>query len=246
MTFPPPPELRCGFAFSSIARTHVGAAHEVNEDRYLERTDLGLWAVADGMGGHEGGDVAATLVVTTLSRLVDAGSAFANLQTLRAGLDRVNAALAGKDEASVVGSTVVALLAQEGHYACIWAGDSRAYLLRGGLLRQITRDHSLVQELVEAGALTREEALRHPRANVITRAVGAKTELELDSKYAAIEAGDLFLLCSDGLTGVLEEGEIAELLSAAGLGAADALMGLAQRRLARDDVTLVLVRADAA
>ena len=233
-------------AFRSAARTDAGRVRPVNEDRYLERPQAGLWAVADGMGGHEDGEAAAALVVETLGRLVDAGSAYANLRALCASLKAANHALAPGGEAATRGSTVVALLLSDGHYACVWAGDSRCYRLRGKTFEQITRDHTLVQELVEAGALTQDEARRHPRSHVVTRAVGARDEIELDVRHGPVEAGDLFLLCSDGLTSMVADGEIAELIAARGVEAAGDLMTLALNRGARDNVTVVLVAAEQA
>ena len=115
----------------------------------------------------------------------------------------------------MVASTVVVMLARNDHFACLWAGDSRAYLLRDGRLQQITRDHSLVQELVDSGAIRAEEAEGHPRANVITRAVGAELDdFALDKVSGRLQPGDRFLLCSDGLCKTLPEGELASLLGA--------------------------------
>jgi protein phosphatase len=141
----------------------------------------------------------------------------------------------------------VALLVHEAHYACVWAGDSRGYLYRRGALTPLTRDHSLVQELVDSGAMTAAEARRSNRRNVITRAVGIDAVLELDMRQDPLEPGDLFLLCSDGLTGVLEDDEIAAAFAqASDLGAcADGLIEQSLRRGAPDNVTLVLVRAEA-
>jgi protein phosphatase/serine/threonine-protein phosphatase Stp1 len=136
-------------------------------------------------------------------------------------------------------TTLVALLARGGHYACLWAGDSRAYLLRDGKLMRLTRDHSLVQELVDQGLLAADQAESHPQANIITRAVGAQGELELDKISARIAPGDLFLLCSDGLFKALEEAEIASLL-ASGKGP-EALLAAALARGARDNVTALAV-----
>ena len=140
---------------------------------------------------------------------------------------------------------MVTLLVHEDHYACLWAGDSRAYLRRGGRLARITQDHSLVQEMVDAGTLTPEQSRTHRRANVITRAVGVSRSLTLDMLHAAVEPGDVFLLCSDGLTGVVEDIEIEAVLRTGELEpAAEALMHLALERGARDNVTLVLIGAD--
>jgi len=141
----------------------------------------------------------------------------------------------------MIASTLVVLLARDGHFACLWAGDSRVYLLRGGTLAQVTRDHSLVQELVDAGAITAEEADGHPRANVITRAVGAAEALELDKVSNRLAAGDRFLLCSDGLNKTLSDAELAGLM--ADPGPADRLLAEALERRATDNITVVAVEA---
>ena len=237
--------------FASVSRSHTGG-RELNEDRVLERSDVGLWAVADGMGGHRAGDVASGLVVEALGQVASFGSGYAYLNDVSARLQAVNSDLlkrsgGGAGRPGLMGSTVVAFLAHEGYYACVWAGDSRAYLLRGGRLTRLTHDHSLVQEMVDSGALPAQEAHRHPRANVITRAVGVAAPLQLDRRHAAIEPGDIFLLCSDGLTGTMHDEEIEERLLRPGLArAADDLLGLALGRGARDNVSLVLVEAEAA
>ena len=235
--------------FASTARTHTGG-RRLNEDRVLERPDIGLWAVADGMGGHMAGDVASNMVVEALGRVARFASGYAYLNDVAAQLQAVNREMldgagGGPGRPGLMGSTVVALLAHEGYYACVWAGDSRAYLLRRGRLLRITHDHSLVQELVDSGALTADQARSHPRANVITRAVGVAHPLVLEKRHAPIEPGDIFLLCSDGLTGTMQDEEIEERLRRGDLAnAADDLLGLALGRGARDNVSLVLVAAE--
>jgi len=142
----------------------------------------------------------------------------------------------------VVASTVVVMLARGEHFACLWAGDSRAYLLRSGALRQITRDHSLVQELLEAGAIGPDEVMNHPRGNVITRAVGAELdEFALDKVSDRLLPGDRFLLCSDGLCKTLPEGELASLLGQINGAAPQALIDAALAANVSDNVTAVTV-----
>jgi serine/threonine protein phosphatase PrpC len=239
-----PPSLH----YRSIAATHTGA-RALNEDRFLERPETGLWAVADGMGGHEAGEVAAGMVVDALAKVDRFDSGYASLKAVTETLQTVNAALidqaAAAGPGALIGSTVVALLVHDGHYACLWAGDSRAYLSRGGRLTRITQDHSLVQEMIDAGALTPEQSRTHHGANVITRAVGVAPSLALDLQHAPVEPGDVFLLCSDGLTGAVEDVEIeAVLRTGEPEPATEALMQLALERGARDNVTLVLIRAE--
>ena len=154
---------------------------------------------------------------------------------------REEAARRGPD--ATIATTVVVLLIRDGHYACLWAGDSRAYLLRDAVLLQVSRDHSLVQEMVDAGTLSDEEALRHPHANVITRAVGAPIEdLVLEKAVGPVQANDRFLLCTDGIDKCLSGQALADLLAAADADdAATAIVGSAVDCGATDNVTAVSV-----
>ena len=230
---------------SSEVSTHPGTVRPRNEDNYVDRPDIGLWAVADGAGGHGAGDVASAAVAEALRDLPAGLSAAEMLAQVRLRMTAVNTDLQARAAAAgpgrIMATTVVALLARGGHYACLWAGDSRAYLLRGGALARVTRDHSVVQEMVEAGLIDDGDAESHPQANVITRAVGAAGELELDKVSSRIAPGDVFLLCSDGLFKALAESEIAALL--AGGGGPDALIEAALANAARDNVTALVVRA---
>jgi serine/threonine protein phosphatase PrpC len=232
-------------AFECAVRTHVGCRRRMNEDAVLSRPELGVWAVADGMGGHEAGDVASALVVERLAALAP-GLALPQ-RTAAAGraLEGVNDALmqlAGGRR--TIGSTVVAVLADEGAFACLWAGDSRVYRVRGGALQRLTRDHSLVQELVDLGEIRAEEAEGHPNANVITRAVGVGETLKLDLVEGDVRPGDVFLLASDGLTRLVSDEELTLGLQAEPLEAvADQFLDTCLERGAPDNVSLVIVRA---
>jgi protein phosphatase/serine/threonine-protein phosphatase Stp1 len=150
---------------------------------------------------------------------------------------------ARKGEGALVASTVVVLIVRHGHFACLWAGDSRAYLLRDGILQQITRDHSLVQELVDAGEINEADADRHPRANIITRAVGDQAEsMELDKVIGTVADGDRFLLCSDGLSKVLDDNTILGLLTASPVEEiAQKLVDATLDQNATDNVTAVVM-----
>jgi serine/threonine protein phosphatase PrpC len=200
----------------AYAATDVGQIRSVNEDAILDLGEIGLWAVADGVGGADAGDRASQLIVESLGGIGKPASAAAFLTDVRQSLERVNRRL--REEAAEAGrgrliaSTVVCLLFFRDWYCCVWAGDSRIYRLRGGRFEQMTHDHSEVQSLVDYGLITAEEARRHPNANVITRAVGADDTLQLDAVEGPIEPGDAFLLCSDGLTKVLDDWEIAAAL----------------------------------
>ncbi|SFS09765.1 PP2C family protein-serine/threonine phosphatase [Sphingomonas jatrophae] len=238
--------------FEAVERTHVGRVRKLNEDRVLGLTGLGLWAVADGMGGHQRGDMASTMLVDALTAIDPMNSGFAFLDSVQDTVQRVNRTLVAHARLSapgtVIGSTIVVLLAYAGHYACLWAGDSRGYLLRNGRFDQITRDHSMVQELIDSGALNRAEASAYGRSNVITRAVGVSDRLAMDVHTGPIEGGDIFLLCSDGLTGMVDDATIAKVLTTSQSldGAADRLIELALEHGGKDNVSVVLVRADPA
>jgi len=236
--------------FRSVARTHVGAVRTLNEDRVLERADARLWAVADGMGGHQAGEVASGLIVEALSAVGGRHSGYTFLNAVCDSLQAVNRELLDRAQAleagGTIGATVAVLLVHDDHYACVWAGDSRVYLARDGGLERITHDHSLVQEMVDAGAIAPEDAAAHRQSNVVTRAVGADETLMLDVLHAAIQPGDVFLLCSDGLTGMVTDAEIGRILRALPLeAAADGLLALSLDRGARDNVSLVLIAAEA-
>ena len=233
-------------SFRSRAATHAGTANRLNEDAFVNRPDLGLWAVADGAGGHESGEVASAEVAGRL-QTVDAGlPAGEMLVVVRARLEEAHARLreagARRGAGLMIATTVVVVLARDDHFACLWAGDSRAYLLRGQALTRITRDHSLVQGLVESGTISEAEAAGHPKANIITRAVGAGSDLlELDKRTGQLLPGDRLLLCSDGLCKTLPEEELATLLSGDADSAAERLVVAALAAQATDNVTAVTI-----
>src|SRR6185437_16992987 len=179
--------------FRAWAVTHPGTVRDHNEDVYVNRPDLGLWAVADGAGGHDAGEVASGLIATALDSIPPELSAEETLTQVRMRMAATHAALrerAARQGHGMIASTVVVLIARHGHFACLWAGDSRAYLLRDGALARVTRDHSLVQELVDGGQITDAEAENHPRANIITHAVGVEDVVELEKVTGRLVAGD--------------------------------------------------------
>jgi protein phosphatase/serine/threonine-protein phosphatase Stp1 len=233
-------------SFRSGAATHAGAANRLNEDAFVNRPDLGLWAVADGAGGHESGEVASAEVAGLL-QTIDAGLSAAEMllevrSRLEAAHARLHAEASRHGDGAMVATTVVVLLARDDHFACLWAGDSRAYLLRDHTLTKITRDHSLVQALVESGTISEAEAVRHPQANVITRAVGADSDvLELEKRTGQLMAGDRLLLCSDGLSKTLPEEQLAELLSGDDATGAARLVMAALTAQATDNITAVTI-----
>jgi serine/threonine-protein phosphatase Stp1 len=242
----------------SWSATHPGARRPHNEDALMDRPDLGLWAVADGAGGHEAGALASRMIVEALGAIPPGLSAAETLAEIRTRIDAVHAALleeaARRGPDVIIASTAVVLCVRGTHFACLWAGDSRAYRLHEGMLSQVTHDHSLVQELVDAGQISAEAAEGHPHANIVTRAVGAAgQEFALDKTSDQLRPGERLLLCSDGLTKSVPEAEIAALLApdeaadaedaTAGHGPADRLIAAALRHQARDNVTAVVVEA---
>lgn len=238
-----------GFRYVVSCGTDVGRVRSLNEDALLDRGDIGLWAVADGMGGHAAGDFASRTIVDALGQVAPPSDGLSFLRDVEDRIQDAHAGLRRESDArgtgGIIGSTVVVLIAWNRHYACVWAGDSRLYLLRDGELRQVSRDHSLVQDLVEAGELAPEQAESHPQTNVVTRAVGAVEDLVLDKTQERISTGDMFLLCSDGLTRHVSDQEIAAVLAGEPApGAAQVLIDLALERGARDNVTAVVVHCE--
>ena len=236
------------FRWTSSARSDAGRVREINEDSCLDQSALGRWAVADGMGGHAVGDLASRLVIDALSRLTPPVSMKSFVADARARLQTANRQLreeAARRQVQRIGSTVVALLACDRFCGYIWAGDSRLYLLREGSLRQLTRDHSQVEALKSLGVLTEEEARHHPAQHMITRAVGATDVLELDDDVIEVADGDVFLLCSDGLSNEVSEDDMLAVLSnAACANACEELVDMALARGGRDNITAVVVRAE--
>ncbi|WP_395408319.1 PP2C family protein-serine/threonine phosphatase [Pseudoduganella sp. UC29_106] len=217
-------------SWTSAARTDIGLVRSRNEDACLARPERGLWVVADGMGGHAFGDVASRTIVEAMDRLDPAPNMEQFIADARAMIHQVNQDLRADAQARrvpVMGSTVVVLLAFGAQAACLWAGDSRIYLFRKGRLHQLTQDHS------------------QPDSNMITRAVGAAESVELDLGTLAARDGDMFLLCSDGLSNPVPDEEIAGALACGEPGqAADELITLARANGGRDNITAVVVRAD--
>lgn len=225
----------------SAARTHVGRVRTVNEDRLLDRSDRLLWAVADGMGGHSAGDVAADRAIAVLATLAD-DPAPITPGRITAALERVNAAILADAPVAGSGTTIVAVLLDGATVTILWAGDSRAYLIRGAAADRLTRDHSVVQELVDAGLLADADAHRHPRSNVITRALGVAPTVTIDTVRVAVEPGDLLLLCSDGVSRSLGDRDF---LAAGSLDErADRLLANALQRDGSDNASLLLVAID--
>lgn len=235
------------FEWRSAAITDRGCVRRLNEDAVLERPEVGLWAVADGMGGHEAGDVASAMIVESLRTLSWRPRLLELVAEVESRLGEVNRRLMrfARESATprVVGSTVAVLAAVRGQAMCLWAGDSRVYRLRDTVLQRMTRDHSEFEELRDQGLVAAEDEPLHASGNVITRAVGGDDFLELDSVRLELRDGDRFILCSDGLYKELSEPEIAaEAMRGDCRVSCRALVDLALARGSRDNVTVVVAQ----
>lgn len=236
------------FTYESWAASHQGRVRQLNEDRYFAEPSAkgGVWAVADGMGGHDAGEVASSLIVERMATIGIPSSATDQHARVVDRLVRANGELqeySRRRGGATVGSTFVALLIYEGEYRCLWLGDSRLYLIRRGKLQQISKDHSEVRELIDRGLMTPAEARVSPRRNVITRAVGVHSEIEVDVTYGRVEAGDCYLLCSDELTAHCSDEDILEAVQ--GRKPREAGQLLLERVLERgatDNVTVIIVQ----
>ncbi|MFS2159541.1 PP2C family serine/threonine-protein phosphatase [Pseudomonas sp. Pseusp122] len=233
----------------SSARTDVGKVRARNEDAFLDCPQLGLWVVADGMGGYQGGDIASQMIVASLAELPQRDDFDARLKDIRQCLHWLNrrfgqeltVSAAGRD--SIMGSTVVALLIEGNRAACIWAGDSRCYLWRGRRLYQLSKDHSLLQQMVDEQNMSVDEASALPAAHALTRAVGAAEQLKLDVVEFQVYPGDTFLLCSDGLYRGLGSDALGNAMSLSVPSTAlDRLFDDALHGPARDNLTAVVIR----
>ena len=221
----------------SVSRSHVGRVRAINEDRVLDAAHAGVWAIVDGMGGHDGGDLAAQQVVDAL-RAAIGGSAQIRPSRVWAALHAAHEAIGQRNRRLGLnaGATAVAATLHDDMVEIAWAGDSRAYLLHDGRAEPLTRDHSVVQELIDAGLLTTEAAAAHPQANVVTRALGIGN---LQLERARIPARGRVLLCSDGLSRSLRDDDI--VASATLTTLAEHLLGRALARDGTDNVSLVII-----
>ena len=232
---------------AAALRTDIGRVRSQNEDAAWADDACGLYAVADGMGGHLAGEVASRMAIEAVQRMARAHGR-ADTLALREMMRRANDEIARHaqqhPECAGMGTTL-SVLWRGGRYMYIaHVGDSRIYRLRGGALEQITQDHSLVEELVRARIITREQARTHPRRNIITRALGTQGDNAPDLLAADAQPGDLWLLCTDGLSGMLTDETIeAEMRRNVPLDAmADSLLSQALEAGGRDNVTLILCR----
>ena len=226
--------------------THVGLRREHNEDTYYADANLGLWLVADGMGGHDNGEVASALARDTLVREVAKGAAL--IPAIQLADEEIIRHSTKRSEALPMGTTIAALrITGERDFEVAWVGDSRVYLWNNGL-KQLSQDHSYVQELIDQGAITSEQARSHPHRNVVTQALGVTDpqSMRIGNAKGTLAPGMQLLLCSDGLTEEVTDASIAAVLGRSELTTQECVDHLVLAALDQggaDNVTVILVRA---
>ncbi len=239
--------------FTCAARTDVGIVRSGNEDNYLMLSDRGIFIVADGMGGHAAGEVASEMAVRITSHEIGAVRGLSDAEVsdrireaIRSANDAIFERTLSEHDKRGMGTTATVLVLLPRRYLIGQVGDSRAYLLREGRLMQVTKDHSYVQEQVDAGLLTPDQARVHPYSNVITRCVGASGDVVPDIYFGSLEKGDVLLLASDGLTGMLEDEQLNRILSTEGGPQywVDRMITEANRRGGLDNITAIVVRIE--
>ncbi|HVU01226.1 MAG TPA: PP2C family serine/threonine-protein phosphatase [Polyangiaceae bacterium] len=243
-----------------VVRSHgasdVGRRRQVNEDAYLADDALGLWVVADGMGGHAAGEVASQESVDTIYGMVKRGKRPFNPEDPETSLRAAARLLEGAVQAATymiyamseldasksgMGTTITAMMSLGDHIVTAQVGDSRIYRVRGGVASQLTEDHTLINWQLKQGIITEEEAKHSKHKNVITRAVGNRDYVQVDTNIVQVEEGDRYLLCSDGLHGYLRTEEIPALVSVGGKESVKRFIDLANSRGGKDNITALLV-----
>jgi len=235
--------------YQSAGRTETGKVRRHNEDSILVRDDVGLWVVADGLGGHAAGDYASQMIVERLGRVARNGSVFDFIESIEDSLQQTNAdlvATALERGSDIIGSTVVVLVHDKDFMLCGWVGDSRAYRLNRGVLTALTEDHSYVQRLIQLGQIDPADHASYPRRNALYRVLGQHDELDVDLIACPLEAGDHLLLCSDGLWDAVPEAALANLLADQGHHTSPAaraahLVALADKAGGKDNSTAVVI-----
>ncbi len=227
----------------SCALSELGHVRKINEDAFLDAQEEALWVVADGMGGHSRGDRASQAIIEAMHTFKPKDNALESVDDLLERLNNANDVCRNAAQGQVMGSTVAALHINGDNAYVLWAGDSRVYRHRQGRFLQLTDDHSLVQELHRLGELTADEAENHPSSNVITRAIGVADDVDVQVRQLDLQAGDRFLVCSDGLFKDVKPAEVeANLALPSPRQALDELVKLALRRGGTDNVTAIVVQ----
>lgn len=241
--------FRRPIAWKSYAVTDVGCVRDANEDSLFNSDEQCFWVVADGMGGHQVGDVASQKIVEALNNIDLSGSLADYVDKIEDTLLEVNQQLLEHSEQylqnQTMGSTVVGMMIKGNVGISMWVGDSRLYRVRNRQLQQLTRDHSQVEEMLRLGLITPEDAKNHPNRNVITRAVGVEQELFVDMNVFSVQVGDTFMLCSDGLYNAVPSGMMKQaLLEKDAEVCALQLMKTALENEADDNVSLIVVKGE--
>lgn len=247
---------------TSCGITDLGRKRQNNEDNYLINDDLHLYVVADGMGGHAGGEFASQIAVNTVEEVFfNFDAAFAPIEgivsehedlvreklefAIRLAGRRIYEKALDEPEFRGMGTTALAIYMKQNQMFISHVGDSRGYRIRNGSVEQLTEDHSLVNEQIKAGLITPEHAKTHRLKNIITRSLGYQEEVEVDTRIEYLEEGDVFLLCSDGLSNLIEELEIYDVVSQCHLQeAAIRMVEIANNRGGDDNITLVLAKVE--
>jgi serine/threonine-protein phosphatase Stp1 len=224
--------------------SHQGCVRSANEDSIACLPRERVWTVADGMGGHKNGQYASRKVASAIEAATIPEDLDCACEAVIGAIVAANDALFAESQASreQMGSTVVSLVIRQRRFAVLWVGDSRAYLYRGGALHQLTRDHTHVQEMVDRGLIDKAAAENHPMSHMLARAIGVQAEVRVDAFQDATEIDDIFVICSDGLHGVLSDIEISEIISKLGRHSAEKLVEACLARGAPDNVTVAIVR----
>ncbi len=235
-----------------ICKTDKGKKRELNEDYVLtlKGNDYQLLIVADGMGGHNAGEIASKLASMRVRDYVF--DAYSNTkdkeELLRIAISKANDAVYLKSqenkELSGMGTTLTSILVTGTNVYFGHVGDSRAYIIADGDIRKITQDHSLVQELIDNGSITESEAINHPQRNLITRAVGTEKNVSIDTGCEQVKKGDIIMLCSDGLTNYISKEEILEIVKEKESGAVEELIRTANERGGSDNISIILASGE--
>lgn len=232
-------------AWRSAGLSRKGPSRKINEDAFLDAGERGLWAVADGMGGHDAGDLASDGICRELEALELNPTLNECIARIEAGLRRLNSSLRKEARArgpeTLIGSTFAGVLIRGRHAVCLWSGDSRTYLSRGDALFQLTRDHKLVEDMVGSGEICAADAARHPHRHIITKAIGADDSIHIDLNHVTLTTGDRLLLCTDGLSDCLDPETIADTMQDDPAETVARLLDAGDARGRRDDATAIAI-----
>jgi serine/threonine protein phosphatase PrpC len=230
---------------SSAALSHTGRGRTANEDACIEMPDRGIWAVSDGMGGHSSGDLASHAVCSAIVGTAETATLGDLVNAVVDRLEQANTAIHAearrRGPSVTIGATVAALLIHQQHAVCLWSGDSRVYFARDNELFLLTRDHTVVQDLVSAGDISAEEAADHPERHIITRALGVDETIQIDRNHITVRPDDRFLLCTDGVSGEVTPQDILNALSHEPSECVRTIVDLSRARGGIDDSTAVTV-----